>query len=90
MEQVMMKLHPSKLAIATAAVFAVTWVICSIIVASLPGPMMALSGYMMHAERGNMAWSMGFGGLVVGLILWTVLPALIVFAIASLYNRLID
>jgi len=52
--------------------------------------MMRMGGAMMHADMGNYAWSMHWGGFIIGLVLWTVLPALIVWAVAAVYNRLID
>jgi len=84
-----MKLNAVKLGVATAIVFAVVWVICSILVVLIPGGMMQMSGHMLHADLGGHGWSMHWIGFFVGLILWSVLPALLVWAIAALYNRLI-
>lgn len=85
-----MKVDATKLGLATGIVFAVIWIICSVLVALLPGAMMRMGGAMMHADMVNYAWSMHWGGFIIGLVLWTVLPALIVWAVATVYNRLID
>jgi hypothetical protein len=84
-----MKLDAVKLGVATAIVFAVIWVICSILVVLSPGPMMQKSGHMLHADLGNQGWSMHWTGFFVGLVLWTLLPALLVWTIAAVYDRLI-
>ena len=84
-----MKLDAIKLAAATAIIFAIVWIICSLLVIVIPGGMMQMSGHMLHADLGNMGWSMHWAGFVVGLILWTLLPAVLVWAIAALYNRLL-
>ena len=85
-----MKLNAEKLGVATALVFAVVWVICSVLVVLLPGSMMQMSGHMAHADFGDMGWSMHWTGFIVGLILWTVVPAAVVWAVAAVYNRLAE
>lgn len=52
--------------------------------------MMQMSGHMLHADLGNMGWTMHWVGFLTGLILWTLLPALLVTAIAAIYNRFVD
>lgn len=83
-----MKLDAAKLSLATAIVFAVVWVICSVLVVLIPGAMMQMSGHMLHADFGNLGWSMSWVGFFTGLIMWSVLPALLVWATCALYNRL--
>ena len=84
-----MKLDALKLGYATGIVFAVVWVICSIFVVVLPGAMMRMGGDMIHAELSGMQWSMHWTGFFVGLVLWTLLSALLAWAVASVYNRLV-
>ncbi len=88
-KEIMMKLDALKLSYATAIVFAIAWVICSLLVVTIPGAMMRMGGDMIHADLSAMGWSMHWTGLFVGLVLWTVLSALFVWAIASIYNRLV-
>ena len=84
-----MKFNAPKLGLATAIVFAGVWVICSTMFVLVQDTMSRMSGYMLHADLGHMGWSIHWTGFFLGLILWTVLPAMFVWAIAALYNRLI-
>lgn len=84
-----MKLDAMKLGLATGIVFAAIWVLCSLLVVLLPGTTMQMSGHMIHANLGGMSWTMTGVGFVVGLVLWTILPTLLVWAIAGVYNRLV-
>ena len=84
-----MKLDAVKLGYATAIVFAVVWVICSVLVVGIPGSMMRMGGYMMHEDFGAAGWTMHWTGFIVGLILWSVLSGVIAWAVAAVYNRLV-
>jgi hypothetical protein len=84
-----MKLDALKLGIATAIVFALFWVVCSILVVLIPIAMMQMSGHMIHADLGAMGWSMHWTGFVIGLVLWSMISGLLVWAIAGIYNRLV-
>jgi hypothetical protein len=85
-----MKLDAFKLGLATAIVLAAVWIICSILVLLVPGPMMQMGGHMLHAELDGYHWSMHWPGFLIGLILWSALSGLLVWAIAGFYNRLSD
>ena len=84
----MMKIDAFKLGVATAAVFAFIWVICSALVVFMPGTMMQMSGSMLHADLSGLGWSMHWAGFFFGLVLWSVLPGFLIWAIAALYNRM--
>lgn len=84
-----MKLDALKLGYATGIVFAAVWVVCSILVIVVPGAMMQMSGHMIHAELSGVTWSMHWTGFFVGLVLWSLLSALLVWAVAEVYNRLV-
>lgn len=85
-----MKIDAFKLALATAIIFAVAWVICSLFVISMPGAMMRMSGHMVHADFSPMGWQLSLVGFVYGLFAWSVGAGLIAGATAALYNRLIE
>lgn len=85
-----MKLNANALALACAGTFAIVWVICSAIVAALPGMSMTVSGHMTHMQFSEMQWSLGITGLLVGLIAWSFIAGLIGWTIATLYNKLSD
>ena len=84
-----MKLDAIKLGIATAIVSAVLWVICSLLVASAPAGMMSMSGSMMHANMAGMRWTLTAVGFLTGLVVWSGLSGVVVWAVAALYNRLL-
>jgi hypothetical protein len=45
---------------------------------------------MIHADLGGAGWTLHWTGFFVGLVAWSVLPGALVWAIAAVYNRLID
>ena len=85
-----MRLDAGKLDLSTAAVFAVAWITCSVLVTLVQGPMIRMSGHIMHADLDELGWTMPWEGFFVGLILWSVLAGRLVWAVAAFYNRLID
>lgn len=85
-----MKLDATKFGLAVAIVTAIGWTLCSALVAFVPGPMMSMSGHMMHADMGAYHWVLTWRGFVVGLVLWTVIDGVLGWAIAAVYNKLID
>ncbi len=85
-----MKIDSPKLAVATAIVFAVAWVICSLFVMSMPAAMMQVSGHMVHADFGPVGWQLSLAGFVYGLVAWSLGAGLLAGAIAIVYNRLVE
>lgn len=84
-----MKIDAIKLGLATAIVFAVFWAICSLFVISMPLGMMQMSGHMVHTDLGHMSWTLTWGGFVLGLLAWSIIAGITVWAVAALYNRLV-
>lgn len=84
-----MKIDASKFGFATAIVFALAWVICSLFVFSMPGGMMQMSGHMVHADLGQMSWRLSWVGFVYGLVAWSIIAGVMAWAVAALYNRLV-
>jgi len=84
-----MKLDAFKLGLATAIVFAIFWVICSLLVVTVPGAMMGMSGHMLHADLGAVNWTLHWTGFFIGLVAWSVLAGLTVWAVAAVYNALL-
>jgi hypothetical protein len=89
-----MKLDAIKLGKSCAAAFAIIWVICSVFVMVMPMGMMHMTGYMMHSDAANinagMGWSMGLGGLIIGLIAWSLVAGFSGWLIAVLYNKQLE
>jgi len=84
-----MKIDSIKFGFAAAIVTAVIWVICSLLVLSMPSGMMRMSGHMMHSDMGQMSWMLTGGGFTIGLLAWSIIAGIIAWAIAAVYNRLL-
>lgn len=84
-----MRIDAIKLGLATAIVFAVVWVICSLLVFSMPLGMMQMGGHMTHADFGPMAWTLTWTGFIIGLVAWSILAGVLAWAIAAVYNSLV-
>ena len=83
-----MTLNANKLFLATAAVFALLWIICSALVGLAPGMMLTATGYMVHAELETFRWSLTGAGFIGGLLLWSLVPGITVWLVAAAYNRM--
>lgn len=84
-----MELNANKFAAAAAISTAIIWVICSLLVVSMPDMTMQASGRMMHMDLSETAWNMHATGFVLGLILWTAIVAVSTWVFAIIYNRLL-
>lgn len=84
-----MKLDALKLGLATAVVFTVVWIVCSLLVLVLPALMMRMGGHMLHANLSAAQWTLQWPGFIIGLILWSLLGGVLVWAVAAVYNRLL-
>ena len=89
-ERLSQKLDPKALALASAATSTVLWIVCSILVALLPGMMMNMTGDMVHTNMGQMSWSLNFVGFSVGLLVWAALFGVTGWLIAVFYNRFLS
>ena len=85
-----MKLHTNKLALTTAIVFSVLWVICSAFIVLIPDLSMSLTGTMFHANLSSMLWTLTWGGFFIGLIAWAVIGGISAWLIAFFYNHSLD
>ena len=83
-----MKLDANKLALSFGSAAIFLWVICSALVALLAGPMMSMTGHMLHADMGGLNWTLTIAGFLVGLVSWTVWAALAGWLIGWFYNHL--
>ena len=80
--------NPVKLGIASAIAFAILWIICSAIVYVSPGPMMEVSGHMIHADLSTLSWKLTWPGFIMGLIGWMVVAGVTSWLIALIYKLL--
>ena len=81
-----MKINQTAFGIASAATAGVFWLLCSAIVGIMPGPMMNMSGHMVHANLDGMNWTLTFSGVVVGLLVWSVFAGIFGWVLALIYN----
>jgi len=84
-----MQLEPDKLGLATAAVFAIIWLLCSLFFWQMPDMSMSGSAYMMHSNMDNWSGELHFGGFLGGLILWSFCGGISAWLIAIIYNKLL-
>ena len=77
-----------RLALAAAIVTAFLWLVCSAAVSLAPGPSMTVALQMMHAQRGEFAWHLSWGSVLIGLVAWTIWAAAAAWLLAWTYNRL--
>lgn len=82
-----MKLNANALAISFAITAVIFWIVCSALVYAWPGPMMNMTGDMMHAELSHMTWSLNITGFFAGLVIWTVVSGITGWIVAVVYNR---
>ena len=67
-----MSLDANRLAISFGITTAVLWIICSALVAIMPGAMMAMTGHMFHATMEGISWTLTWAGFLIGLVAWVV------------------
>lgn len=84
-----MKLDPNPFAAACAFVTAILWIVCALAVAALPGPMMNMTGHMMHTDVTEFRWALNWLSFFVGLVSWTAIAGVAGWLIAVIYNRLL-
>lgn len=85
----MMKLDAAKFGLAWAITFAIFWVICSLAVWIMPGMMMSMSGHMVHGDLSAIQWHLSLGGVLLGLVAWSLIAGITGWLVAVVYNRLL-
>ncbi|MBM3270733.1 MAG: hypothetical protein FJZ01_24135 [Candidatus Sericytochromatia bacterium] len=85
----MCKLDPKAIALTTGIVSGILALACIGLVAWDARAFMAALGYLIHADLAALARPLTPGSVIAGLLFWTLAPAGIAAAAASLYNRLV-
>ena len=83
-----MSINKTKLATATALCVAGTWILCSVAVVVVPESVRFLSGAMVHLDLSHWVWDMRLGKFVAGLLAWSIFSWVVVWSIATVYQRL--
>lgn len=84
-----MSINAVKFAIASSLSFSIIWIICSLLVWGGPDMMIAIASDMVHMNLSLMGWEMSFGGVLVGLVGWSLSAAAITWLIATIYNKIL-
>ena len=83
-----MNLDEKKLALSFGGTTAVIWIICSALVALIPGPTGTLTGHMLHGNLEGFTWTLTWAGFFIGLVSWVLWAAAAGGLIGWSYNRL--
>ena len=82
-----MRLDTLALAKATAAIAALWYVLCALLVALAPGALTQAVGYVAHADFSGLARTITWTTFFAGLVAWTLACVLAVAGTSTLYNR---
>lgn len=82
-----MNLDEKRLALSLGGATAVVWIICSALVALIPGPMGTLTGHMLHGNLENFGWTLTWAGFFIGLVTWALWAVAAGWLVARFYNR---
>ena len=83
-----MKINALNFALASALTAAIVWIICSLLVWSMPGGMMNATTNMVHMDMARSGWTISFIGVVWGLFAWSIFAGIFAWLLATIYNLL--
>jgi hypothetical protein len=84
-----MQLDALKFGTATAIASAIAWLICSLVVWSMPTMTLAMGGSMMHMDLSQFGWRLTPAGVLAGLVAWSIVAGIFGWLLAAIYNRLL-
>lgn len=83
-----MKINSLNFALAGAITAAIVWIICSLFVWAIPGPMMSMTGNLVHMDMAKVGWELSPLGVFWGLIVWSLFAGVFAWLLAAIYNGL--
>lgn len=83
-----MKINPLNFALASAITAAVVWIICSLLIWMMPGPMINMTTNLFHVEMGKSGFVISPLGVLWGLIGWSLFAGIFAWILATIYNLL--
>ncbi len=83
-----MKINSLNLALASAITAAVVWAVCSLLVWTMPGAMMNLTGNMVHMDMSKSGFVLSPLGFLWGLVVWALFAGIFAWLLATVYNLL--
>lgn len=84
-----MKLDIGALVKAVAWVAAVSYALCALLVALAPEVTMRSASYLMHVDLRGISRPISWGGVLAGILAWTLGNVAFAAAAAGLYNRFV-
>ena len=81
-----MKINALNLGFASAITTAIVWVLCSLLVWTIPGPTMEATGSMVHMNMSKLGWILSPMGFFIGLIIWSLFAGIFAWLLATNYN----
>lgn len=81
-----MTLHVRRFALSWAIAMAILWLICAALVWLTPSTMMTWSGHVTHQDLSDSHWHLSVGGVLAGLIIWSVVAGAMGALVAVIYN----
>lgn len=83
-----MKINSLKFGLASAITAAVVWIICSLLVWTMPGAAMNMTTNLFHMEMGKSGFVLSPIGVIWGLIGWSLFAGIFAWILAAIYNVL--
>jgi cell division protein FtsX len=83
-----MKINAFNFAAASATTAAILWLVCSLLVWTMPGAMMTTTGHMVHMDMSRFGWMLSPMGFIWGLVVWSVFAGVFAWLLAAIYNLL--
>ena len=83
-----MKINALNFALASTITAAVVWIICSLLIWMMPGPMMNLTTNLFHMEMGKSGFVISPIGVIWGLVGWSLFAGIFAWILATIYNLL--
>ena len=84
-----MRVRTKLLGIAAAGAAAISYVLCALAVALVPGPTNATFGYVMHVDLADVSRTVTWDSFFVGLIAFSAVVGLLVWLAAAFYGALL-
>ena len=84
-----MKLDVGRFAAAVATVWAAAGLVCAFVFKTAPATYAAGANFLLHTDMYGTARVVGWGELLLAVVVWWVVVAVLAGASAALYNRLI-
>lgn len=84
-----MKLNIGALVKAVAWVAAISYALCAGLLALAPDTTMRAAGYLMHIDLSSLSRPLSWGGVLAGVLVWTLGNMAFAASVAGLYNRFV-